>query len=67
MICLTETHLHEQSDVSYLKLDNYHPIIHRDHSGHLGGGVAILVASHLFYKRIKFITDPNDLEVLWVN
>ena len=66
VICLTETHLHEQSDVSYLKLDGYHPIIRRDRIGQLGGGVAIFVASHLFYKRIKIITDPNDLEVLWV-
>ena len=65
VICLTETHLHENSDVSYLRLDGYHPIVRRDRIGQFGGGVAIFVASHLCFNLINLHTDPNSLELLW--
>ena len=67
VICLTETHLQEQTDVSYLNIEGYHPIIRRDRIDQMGGGVAIFVSSHLTYKIIKILTDPVDLEILWIN
>lgn len=65
IICFTETHLHANSNTSTLQVEGYQNIIRLDRVGGNWGGVAVLVANHL-YVSVNHDYNVPGLELLWV-
>ena len=61
IICITETHLNENSDVSYLNLPGYQDIIRLDRGDGTWGVVAIYISNQLYFTRYIITA----LSIIW--
>ena len=64
VICVTETHLRDTSNIN-LTISDFHPIFRKDRIDKSWGGVAIFVSNHVVVKRRFDLERPN-MEALWL-
>ena len=65
IICITETHLSPNTDISYLSLRGYQEIIRLDRTDGACGGVGIYIANHVNGTFCGNNVIPG-LELLWL-
>ena len=65
IICLTETHVHDNSNVS-LDLKGYQPIIRLDREENHWGGIAIFVSQDIVIKR-RIYLERQSIEAIWLD